>query len=175
MKTQVTQIQRTMGWERTVGSQPAFPPAPKQAEMQLFAPDRCLLLTDLYLWNSYYHLPAHLFSDSLSLFFLYLALEETITQVQFKPSLPYDFKRRSFSASSRAHFPTFSRYQSCHPPPLSSPKRSISSCVLTGAAAEHRIILSLTKYSHLWTLAWSLLFYHQQDKRVRSLIWNNAN
>lgn len=44
-------------------------PWPKASWNTAIAPDRCLLLTDLHLWNGYYWLPTHLFSDSLPFFF----------------------------------------------------------------------------------------------------------
>lgn len=44
-------------------------PCPKASWNTAIAPDRCLLLTNLHLWNSYYWLPTHLLSDSLSFFF----------------------------------------------------------------------------------------------------------
>lgn len=53
------------------------------------AADRCLLLTDLHLWNSYHWLPTHLFSDSLPFFYYYLGLEETTTHPSYNLSPIY--------------------------------------------------------------------------------------
>lgn len=73
--------------KRTVESQPAM--SQNKAFNTAIAADRCLLLTDLHLWNSYHWHPTHLFSDSLPFFYYYLGLEETTTHPSYNLSPIY--------------------------------------------------------------------------------------
>lgn len=167
LEMQAAQIQRKMGQDlrkRTVESQSAMSPAPKQSCNTAIAADRCLLLTDLHLWNSYYWLPTHLFSDSLPFFLIYLALKETTTHPSYNLNPIYHM----ISSSVLPLHPHKCFFKVSVPPlstALSCPTCRVSSC--TSKVQDY--LESQQMHYHLWIPAWSF-----STTSRTSFIWNSV-